>query len=105
MYSVCKVNLSILHFIGTITLRSKTTKTVEIFHLFIKTYIQTTSHEQLTCLHSISVDDESVLDIALQRAHIGLVDLARLDQLDVAHDVVAAAEVQHLLGLADASNV
>jgi hypothetical protein len=31
-------------------------------------------------------------------------NLVCLDQLDAAHDVVAAAEVQHLLCLADASN-
>src|SRR5882762_8842467 len=50
------------------------------------------------------IDDETVLHVALQQAVVGFVDLLDVDHLDIAHDVVFAAEVQHLLGLGDASD-
>jgi hypothetical protein len=50
------------------------------------------------------VDDEAVLHVALQQPLVGLVDLLHRDELDVGGDVVLAAEVEHLLGLADAAD-
>ena len=45
------------------------------------------------------IDDETVFDIAPDRTLIGLIDVLYRDALNVAHDVVLATEIQHLLRL------
>jgi hypothetical protein len=52
----------------------------------------------------VAVDDESVLHVTGHGLVVGLVYLVGRDGLDVAHDVLAAAEVQHLLRLPDAAD-
>jgi hypothetical protein len=56
------------------------------------------------CLDRGGVDHEAVLHVARHRAVVRGVNLLGRDELDVAEDVVLAAEVQHLLGLADAAD-
>src|SRR5204863_3513119 len=50
------------------------------------------------------VDHEAILHVALQQAVIRFVDLLDTDFFDVRRDAVLAAEIQHLLGFADAAN-
>ena len=50
------------------------------------------------------IDDETVFDIAPDRALIGPIDVLYRDALDVAHDVVLATEIQHLLRLRQAAD-
>jgi hypothetical protein len=53
-------------------------------------------------LKRVCIDDKSVLDVTGHHSLVALVDLVRRGHLDVAHDVVSPAEVQHVLGLLDA---
>ena len=50
------------------------------------------------------VNHEPVLHIATHRALVGLVDVVHRDGLNITRDVLLATEVQHLLGLLDATN-
>jgi hypothetical protein len=50
------------------------------------------------------VNREAILHIGLQHPLVGLVDLLDRDHLDIADDVVLAAEVEHLLRLLDAAD-
>src|SRR2546427_1392843 len=52
-----------------------------------------------------AVDHEPVAHVPAPHACIGLVDLVRLDDLDVRDDSVLPAVVEHLLGLADPADV
>ena len=51
-----------------------------------------------------AIDHEAVLDVALEHALVGCVDLLDRDHLDVGDDAVLGAEVEHLLGLRDAAD-
>ena len=50
------------------------------------------------------VDGEAILYIRLEEPLVGLVDLLDRDDLDLRGDAVLPAEVEHLLGLGDATN-
>src|SRR5215469_1846316 len=50
------------------------------------------------------IDRESVFHVLLYESVVGLVDLLDGDDFDVGGYIVLAAEVEHLLGLGDASN-
>ncbi len=52
----------------------------------------------------LHIDNEAVLHVALDDPVIGFVDLLDRDHLDVADDAVLGAEIEHLLGLRDATN-
>ena len=47
------------------------------------------------------IDDKAVLDVRVNGAIVGDVNLIGLDEFDVANDVVSTAEVKHQLCLAD----
>src|SRR5262245_27979439 len=50
------------------------------------------------------VDDEPIAHVALHHPVVRLVDPLDRDQLDVRHDSLLRAEVQHLLGLLDTAD-
>src|SRR3954451_11755143 len=50
------------------------------------------------------VDDEAVADVGGEHSLIRLVDVLRLDDLDLCGDAVLGAEVEHLLRLRDAAD-
>src|SRR3990172_12730175 len=50
------------------------------------------------------VDGEAVPHVRPEQSLVGLVDLLDRDALDIRGDVMCAAEVEHLLGLADAAD-
>src|ERR1700730_14588673 len=50
------------------------------------------------------VDYEAILNVALEQALVGFVDLLDFDQLDVGSDALFGAEVEHLLGFLDTAN-
>src|SRR5512135_1548659 len=47
------------------------------------------------------VDDEAIFYVAPKHPFVSLIDLLDRDLLDVGHDVVLPAEIEHLLGLSD----
>src|SRR5512133_62739 len=52
----------------------------------------------------LHVQHETVTDIILQHAFVGLVHLLDWDEFDLGDDVVLGAEIEHLLGLLDATD-
>ena len=50
------------------------------------------------------IDNEPVLNVALQHALVGRIDVGHGNQLDVGGDAVLCAEIQHFLGFPDASD-
>jgi len=59
------------------------------------------SHLLIISSDGCRVDHEAVVDIGVDDAVPGLIDLLGGDQLDLCADVVRGAEVEHLLGFAD----
>src|SRR5579872_837197 len=55
-------------------------------------------------LQSSHINHKAIFHVALDEPVVGLVDLLNGDQLDVRGDSVLSAEVQHLLGFADAAD-
>lgn len=53
---------------------------------------------------ALNINDKSVVHIILEQPLHGCVDVVNANILNLTSDVVLAAEVQHLLGLLDASN-
>src|SRR5258707_11048883 len=50
------------------------------------------------------IDDEAVLYVALEQAIISFIDLLDFDEFDIGSDAVLGAEIEHLLGLANAAD-
>jgi len=55
----------------------------------------------LLLLQGRHVDDEAVFHVASEHPLVSHVDLLDRDLLDVGHDAVLPAEIEHLLGLPD----
>ena len=63
-----------------------------------------TSRPRIRCPQRRQVDDEAIAHIAAQGSLEGLVHLLDGNSLDVRRDAALGAEVEHLLGLADAAD-
>ena len=55
-----------------------------------------------SCLQRRHIDYETVFDVALEKPVVGRIDFLDADELDVAHDVVRGAKIEHFLGFGDA---